>query len=188
MPTFRKGGGYNRSDSERELPLGIPLIESQEAFDRLNDFLEEQNILLVIKLHPMQDPSTYANLKETHNIRVLNGLDVKRLQIDNYRLMKGADAMLSDYSSSAFQYLLLNRPIGFVLSDLKDYRLGLCVDNVDDYLVGHRIFGYDDFVQFFKDVAEGKDEYVQQRVKLADWLFDNCNGSSAEQLVKFMGL
>lgn len=26
MPTFRKGGGYNRNDSEREQPLGIPLI------------------------------------------------------------------------------------------------------------------------------------------------------------------
>lgn len=188
MPTFRKGGGYKRADSDHELPLGIPLIESQEAFDQLDAFLAEQNILLVIKLHPMQDPSTYVNLKETHNIRVLNGMDVKRLNIDNYRLMKGADAMLSDYSSSAFQFLLLNRPVGFVLSDLKDYRLGLCVDNVDDYLVGHRIFVYDDFVQFFKDVAEEKDEYEQQRVELADWLFDNCNGSSAELLVKFMGL
>lgn len=188
MPTFRKGGGYNRSDSDHELPLGVPLIESQEDFDRLDAFLAQQDILLVIKLHPMQDPSTYAALRETHNIRVLTGEDVKRLDIDNYRLMLCADALLSDYSSSAFQFLMLDRPIGFVLSDLGDYKLGLCVDNADDYLVGHRIFTYADLERFFCDLTAGNDEYVQQRQRLRGWLYTYQDGNSCQRLAEFMGV
>ena len=32
MPTFRKGGGYNRNDSSKEQKLGIPLIQSIDSY------------------------------------------------------------------------------------------------------------------------------------------------------------
>ncbi len=186
MPTFRRGGGFNRSDSTKELPLGIPLIESQEDFARLDNFLAKNNILLVIKLHPMQDADTYKDLKSTHNIKVLTGTDVKRLNIDNSRLLNCADALLSDYSSAAYNFLLLNRPLGFVLSDLKDYKIGLCVDNPEFFLAGHEIYNFDDFVAFFEDVAADRDEYKQKRETLLPWLYKYRDGRSCERLLEFL--
>lgn len=186
MPTFRRGGGHNRSDSTRELPLGIPLIESAEDFARLDSFLSNNNILLVIKLHPMQDPDTYKDLKSTHNIKVLTGADVKALDIDNSRLLNCADALLSDYSSAAYNFLLLNRPIGFVLSDLKDYKIGLCVDNPEFFLAGHEIYSFEEFVAFFEDVAANRDEYRQKREALLPWLYKYRDGKSCERLSKFL--
>ena len=39
MPTFRKGGGYDRQDSESIGALGIPLIKDLEEYNKLNEFL-----------------------------------------------------------------------------------------------------------------------------------------------------
>ena len=188
MPTFRKGGGAGRNDSVGDLPLGIPLVESHEMLTRLNEYLASQNILLVIKLHPMQDPETYRGLEETDFIRVLNGQTVKERAIDNYRLLMGSDALLSDYSSISFAFLRLDRPIGFVLSDLKDYKLGLSVEDPEPYLAGQKIFDFDGMLSFIKSVAEEKDLYAEKRHALQDYLFDYRDGNAAKRLADFMGL
>lgn len=188
MPTFRKGGGYKRVDSDVDFPFGIPLIDSEEMFEKLDMTLAELGVILVIKIHPMQDLETIAKLKETGNIKILTGITVKKLMIDNYRLMANADALISDYSSAAFSYLLMNRPIGFVLSDLKDYKLGLCVDNVEDYLVGDKIFTSNDMIKFIENVASNNDVFQDKRSKLIKWLHKYQDGNSCRRLVKFMGL
>ncbi|GEP65540.1 hypothetical protein CBE01nite_33080 [Clostridium beijerinckii] len=188
MPTFRKGGGYKRVDSDAELPFGIPMIDSVEMFEKLDRILNKFGVILVIKIHPMQDLETIANLSETPNIKILTGITVKELMIDNYRLMANVDALISDYSASAFSYLLMNRPIGFVLSDLKDYKLGLCVDNVEDYLVGDKIFTFNDMIKFIENVASNNDVFKDRRSKLIKWLYKYQDGNSCRRLVEFMGL
>ena len=188
MPTFRKGGGQGRNDSTAELPLGIPLIENREMLKRLNDYLAKKKTLLVIKLHPMQDPETYRDLEETEFIRVLNGQTVKELGIDNYRLLKSTDALLSDYSSIAFAFLRLDRPIGFVLSDLKDYKLGLGVADPEPFLAGQKIFDFEDMLAFIRNVVEENDAFVEKRHALQDYLFDHRDGNASQRLADFMGL
>lgn len=188
MPTFRKGGGFDRNDSTRELPLGIPLIERLDELYALDKVLSENNILLVIKLHPMQVPETYSELRETKNIRVINGQDVKRLNIDNSRLLNCADALISDYSSAAYNFLLLNRPLGFMLSDLKDYKIGLCVEDPEPFLVGRKIFDFADFKAFFEDIAANKDDYKAERERLIKWLYKYTDGKSSERLLKLLGV
>lgn len=188
MPTFRKGGGNKRNDSNAELPIGIPLIKDEKMLNDLSDILVKLDILLTIKIHPMQDLSTIENLRKKNNIVILTGDSVKSMNIDNYRLMACSDALISDYSASAFSFLLLNRPIGFVLSDLHDYKLGLCVKNVDDYLVGHKIYNFIDFVNFLTDVCDENDEYWLERTSLIKWLYKYQDGNSCLRLAKFLRL
>ena len=189
MPTFRKGG-VGRIDSNAEYTYGIPLIEKQEEFGTLQRTLEELDILLIIKIHPMQDKeSTKLLMKCTSdNISVLTGDTVKQLDIDNYRLLKDADALISDYSSIAYSYILLDRPIGFVLSDLNDMKYGFCVDNPDFFMTGQRIYTLDDMISFIQNVSENKDEYREERRNLCNWLHEHQDGNSCERIVKFLNL
>ena len=108
MPTFRKGGGYHRNDSRKEQKLGIPLIETQEQYLKLNNYLAENDVFLIIKIHPKQDLEN-LKIKDESNIKVLTGETVKKLEIDNYALMKCADALISDYSGAAYEYLQLTK-------------------------------------------------------------------------------
>ena len=186
MPTFRKGGGYKRNDSTREFPFGVPLIEKKETLDELQVYLAQRESLLIIKIHPMQDPETYKDLKNYDNIIVLDGKTVKKLGIDNYHLIKSADALISDYSSIAYSYLLLNRPMAFTLDDMHEYKLGFAMDNYEDYIVGHKIYTFEDFYAFLRDVLEERDDYRIAREQLMEKLYRYRDGDSCKRIIEFM--
>ena len=187
MPTFRKGGSPGRNDSTIDQPLGIPLINDLETYGRLNEYLKANNSFMIIKIHPGQE---LDNLKITDmsNIKVVTKYTVKELQLDPYRLMKSADAFISDYSSSSYQYLLLNRPIAFVLADLREYKLGFCVDNMEDFLPGEYIYTYEDFIAFLDHSFHGYDTCREKREKLLEHFYEYQDGNACKRLVEFMEL
>ena len=187
MPTFRKGGGYKRNDSTKEQPLGIPIIESEEELKQLNDELVKMDMLLIIKIHPMQDPET-IKVHGMSNVCVLTGSTVKNLNVDNYRLLKDSDALLSDYSSIAYDYLMLNRPIGYDFSDLDSYTNGLCVDNPDEYIAGPKIYCYDELLGIPERCSEEKDSYKKQREELCGRIYKYTDGNNSKRIAEFMKL
>jgi len=187
MPTFRKSDDLNRNDSNADFPFGIPLIFDIEAYKQLNCFLTKTNSLLIIKFHPAQSISD-LKISSMSNIKVLTKDTVKNLAIDINNLMKNADALISDYSSSAYQYLLLNRPIAFVLSDYNDYKLGFSVNNYEQFLPGEHIYNFKDFISFLDHVVHNEDSYMDKRNELLAFLYEYRDGNACKRLVDFMKL
>lgn len=187
MPTFRKiKDNINRIDGSFNQPLGIPIFTNKNELADLNKILSTLDCLLIIKIHPMQDPSTIRELSNQSNITVLSAEKTKELEVDNYRLMKHANALISDYSSATYSYLLLDRPIGFVLEDLDTYKRGLIVSNFKDYMPGQIINSLPEFISFCENVCHGIDCYSRERKKLLDWLYENKEGHSVEKLIDFL--
>lgn len=187
MPTFRKGGGVGRNDSNKEQPLGIPLLNSLTEYTQLNNRLKENDSLLIIKIHPMQDLSN-LKIKSMSNITVLTGDDVKNKNIDNYRLLPCTDAMISDYSGVAYEYLKLDKPIAYVLEDMKDYKLGFVVEDINSLLAGPKIYRFEDLLGFVDDVVSGNDKYENKRHQVRDFIYKYCDGNSCQRIADFMGL
>ncbi|WP_199825302.1 CDP-glycerol glycerophosphotransferase family protein [Gorillibacterium timonense] len=187
MPTFRKGGGYNRNDSNIELPLGIPVLENEKQYDELNKYLKQLDILLIIKMHPMQEKSS-IKISDKSNILVLRGEDVKRLGINTYQLLKETDALISDYSSISFDYLLLNKPIAYVFSDLAEYKNGLISDAPEELMAGFIINNFMELLDFIDGISSSTDEYNEKRAELRNRIFEFCDGNSAKRLVDFLDL
>lgn len=187
MPTFRKGNKY-RNDSQIELPLGIPLFMNIQEISSLNDYLKSNNSLLIIKIHPMQPKESYKLLKETSNIKVVDAMRTKELNIDSYRLMKSCDALISDYSSSAFSFLLLNRPIGFVLADLPYYKLGKYINKYKEFLPGNEIYTINEMFTFFDNVIKGKDFLADKRASVIKFFFEFNDGKACSRLAEFLSL
>lgn len=185
MPTFRKGG-FHREDGTVG-PLGVPLIPDQKTWMQLDKQLNELGLLLILKIHPMQDLRD-LKVTETPNIRILTGVSVKTLGVDNYRLMKDCDAMLSDYSSAAYDFLYLDRPIAYDLSDLSDYRIGLCVDDPQNYMAGPVIRGMEDLYAFLSDLAAGRDRFAEARQALRRKLFDYTDADNCRRAADLLGL
>lgn len=186
MPTFRRSIN-NRTDSIFPQRLGIPLIQTKDEYLELNNCLSQLNILLIIKIHPKQDLST-LNICDLSNIKVLTGEMVKHKDIDNYRLMKDVDALISDYSSVAYDFLHLDRPIAYELSDLEGYIRGFIVDDIHEMMAGHEIREIKELYEFINDVAEGNDRYSVERKELFDRVFKYHDGNSCERIVKLLGL
>ncbi len=187
MPTFRKPLDFTRNDSTRELPLGIPIFNSMEEVEAFNHRLAQENTLMIVKIHPMQDMTT-VKIHSLSNITVLDGVAVKRLGVDNFRLMKDTDAIISDYSSVAYDFLHLDRPIGYTLDDAEDYTAGFIVDDPRSLMAGHLIYDQKQFTAFVEDVLVGNDPYRDARHQLFDKVFACHDGNSSQRLAAFMGL
>ncbi len=186
MPTFRRGVN-NRNDSNIELPLGVPLINDLSDYKKLNYLLKINKMFLIIKIHPMQDLNT-LKLLNLSNINILTGDIVKKLGIDNFRLMSCCDAMISDYSGAAYDFLQLNRPIAYVLSDMDEYKLGFVVEDIHSLIAGHEIYKYEDMVQFLNDVSCENDMYRKKREKIRNYIYKYHDGDNSKRLVSLMRL
>ncbi len=187
MPTFRSNS-KDRNDSEISYPLGIPLINSMDELELINNCCREHDCLLIIKLHPMQIKESYRDLKEMSHIAVLDGEKTKRLGIDNCRLMRSCHAMISDYSSAPYSFLMLNRPIAFDFSDLPFYKLGLNELDIDEFTPGKRIYSLGDMLDFLNSCFAGDDDYREAREHLLHKLYEYCDGNASYRLAVQLGL
>ena len=175
MPTFRQAVG-GRIDSSEFFPYGIPLVQSREDLDDLSRVLKDAGVRLIIKLHPKQDTS-HIQSDMPDGIMFLTGQTIKHSNGDNYDYMLDADALISDYSGATYEYLVLNRPVGFVLSDLSQYRLGM-IKNAEKYMPGAKILNIDQLYGFIKEIGSGIDQFKEDRQHFIDWLYQpKCSGA-----------
>lgn len=121
MPTFRKSDLGGCAENEIELPCQLPAIQNMNELKELDSYLREQEIILIIKKHPLQTEWD-ENEQEFTNIRYVAEALLEKKQIKLYELIGISDGLLSDYSSVAVDYLLLDRPLGYVLADYNIYK------------------------------------------------------------------
>lgn len=186
MPTFRQGVAVDRNDSSGDYPYGVPLVRDRRALEKLAGVLRQYNVRLVIKLHPKQDLSSITS-DMPEGIEFITGDSIKLQKFDNYDLMLEADAMIGDFSGAIYEYLVLNRPIAFVLSDLSEYKIGL-IDNAEKYMVGPKIYNFDDLETFIRDVSNGTDSFSLEREELLRRMYDLSDGCSSERLSGILGI
>lgn len=187
MPTFRVGISDNRSDSTKIQKLGIPLFNSITDLRDINDFLKNNDNLLIIKLHPRQKIDKLIT-EHFSNIIILTGDDAKKLNIDNYKLLKNVDALISDYSSIVFDFLQLDKPVAYVFDDIFDYKLGFIVDDVHSLVAGKEIYNIKDFKDFIKSISNDVDLFGEKRKLIRNEVFDYLDNSSCERLIKLVGI
>ena len=186
-PTFRVHENYSRRDSEKKFRFGMPLLDQDEDLKALLDALKKRNILLVVKPHIHQELSE-LKVNETEHIRIVKQDALEQLDSNVYDLMKLSDAMITDYSSIGFDYMLLNRPIGYTIDDIEQYTIGFSVQNPLDYMPGMKMKKIEDLLKFIVLVAFSRDDYKEERERLRDRLYAYQDGNNSERLLRLLGL
>lgn len=98
MPTWRVGAPDIVADAFPDL-------------EQLNNTLKAQNVLLILKMH----------LYSTSSINSCSHIKVFPPEWDIYPFLNKTDLLITDYSSIAFDYALVNKPVVFYSYDLKEY-------------------------------------------------------------------
>lgn len=166
MPTFRNDakGRFNSYDDVAAFPL-MPNLSDWEALDyvcRIN------RVMLVVKLHMYQVDYDIDFCKFT-NICILSNEDFEKAGVIMYEFLANTDALISDYSSVAVDYLVVNKPIAFALDDYKTYsdkRGFIFKEQTLDYMPGHHLFDSRSLHTFIEDVANDRDIYVEARLRM----------------------
>lgn len=182
LPTFRQLTGSIRRDSVEENPL--ELIRTDREWLMLDGLLNNTKQRLVIKKHP-REKIEFSILSYCTNINIITENDLKNSGLLLHQVLAQTDALITDYSGIAFEFMLLNRPIGYVVSDMQKYIRGFAVKNPLDFMPGPKIHNLNEMFMYIKDVAESIDQYKTERAELVKKLFqEKAYKNGAKELIE----
>ena len=187
LPTLRQSKTVKRNDVKHTAPLGIPLIKSKEELELMEKHLDKLDVKLIIKPHPHQDLSVYK-IGHYKNIVFLPQDVLDQYDFTIHSLMRETDALITDYSSIAFDYMLLDRPIAYTVDDMEDYMIGFSVGNPFDYMPGEKLYACEDIFRFIQNVEDGTDSYANQRREIRDYVHEYQDDKNSERFLKIMGM
>lgn len=191
LPTFRsteqKLAQLNEYELESE--TGLPIVNTREKLERLNAVLRERDIVLLVKLHPFQNREM-VRCEKCSNVILLENEDLLEHDIPINRLLGQADALISDYSSAAVDYMLLDRPIAFMLEDVEEYEQsrGFVFENIREWLPGKEIFAFEDVCAFVEEVAKQQDSTADKRRSLRARMHQYCDDGNCRRIFEAFGI
>lgn len=187
FPTFRTAAESLSilSEEGKMSETGLPIVDTIDKLTKLNDLLTDSKLTLIIKLHPFQEKSA-INCVGLTNIILLDNHELYFRDIQANQLLSRADALISDYSSAAVDYMLLDRPIAFTLDDVEEYALsrGFVFTPIQDWLPGKALYTFDQFCVFLEEVAAGEDSTRNKRRVLADKMHKYHDGNSCKRIIE----
>ncbi len=162
MPTFRndKNNVFNETDEIKDFPL----IKNLDTWKNIDKLCQTLKIILVVKLHPKQKEYLIPFDKFT-NILQLDNEDFEMANIAMYEFVGLTDALITDYSSIAVDYLVVDKPIAYTLDDFDIYRnaRGFVFDDPRGYMPGHHLYSITDLYHFLHDISYGRDDFAEKR-------------------------
>lgn len=162
LPTFR--------------PYDIGELEEILQPCLLNKLLKDNDANLYIKGH--------ANSKFSTDIEASNIFTLDPA-IDIYPLLRHTDILVTDYSSVAFDYLLLNRPIIYYTFDLDKYQTnrGFQAD-FESLTPGPKTSTPSELRQQLKSIFNGNDKYFDERMSLRSQIHTSSDGKYSQRVYK----
>lgn len=183
MPTFRndKEGILTESACITQFPL----VADKEQWMKLDHLCLGKNVMLIIKLHHLQ-PAYDIPFEKFTNICRINNSTFEKAEVQMYEFLAKTDALITDYSSVAVDYLITNRPIAFALQDYEEYKRtrGFVFEDPREYMPGHHLYSFEDLKGFVSDVSAGSDPYQNKRTKMFNVAITRSNDYCKDVLDK----
>lgn len=166
-PTLRDTGGEGISDGILDL-------------ENLNQFALKNDLVFVFKLHPLPQYQTISD----HFERIIWYDNVK----DVYPFLPYVDAMISDYSSIYLDYILLNRPILFLLYDREKYETKdrELHSFFDDFIVGPVAVNQNQLEENLLNTFKSNDQFKQKREEIIKKSYRYIDDKGAERVYEFI--
>ena len=165
MPTWRN---WLKSENQKfEDTKYFQNIANLITDKKLNDYLEKNNIKLNVYIHQlMQDHlKNFGNIKLGKNIRILP----KEVNITEE--LQKSKLLITDYSSVAYDFYYLNKPIIFFQFDKREYeeKVGSYV-NLDKDLFGKQVKTVEKCVEEIIEISENNFHYDKEMKQKSDKL------------------
>ena len=187
MPTYRQHWAHEEKALENTYPYGMPCVETKEQLQRLEEQLAEHNILLLFRPHPVQDLSVFHK-EELPHIRIADDVFLASMECTLYELLAQTDALITDYSSVYFDYLLTDRPIALTIADREEYftRFTLAFPDYKEAVKGFYIETFSQLSSFLAEIAEGVDSAREERMSAKEKYHTKDAGNSAKAIVDLL--
>lgn len=189
MPTFRKSKNAELSEEYFANETGLPLLDTKEKFEEFSKLCESLGIVCIIKIHHLQAESAFFKSK-FNNILFLTDEIINDSGIQLYQLVSETDALITDYSSISTDYLLLDRPIIYIVDDYEMYKesRGFVFDDVLKLFPGYHIVNEEQLNEAINETASGTDSYSDTRLKVQKQMNTYSDGCVCKRIVDYLKL
>lgn len=182
-PTFRQ----HKTVAINATANALPIIHDETQAQKLNEIAKQNKVLIVLKPHFAQDVSRIkaCNLS---NIKFIDDSFFAENQISSYQFIAACDALITDYSSVYYDYLLCDKPIALVWEDYEEYRktTNFAVD-MDYYMKGgEKVYNLADFESFLKNLSSGNDRLKAERKEICEWANFSNDAKNAIRVTDFI--
>lgn len=169
LPTFRNAG------------IDIPV-----DFERLDAFLGRHGMYMIVKLHYY----VYENIVKGFSEGTLGceNIDFVTKNIDVYPLLRHCDILVTDYSSVAYDFLLLDREIVFFVFDYEEYVefYGEFLFLFERFTPGVKVKSEGRLIQALEEIRRGNIGFREDRERIKRMFFDHLDSRSAEGIVSLV--
>lgn len=173
------------TDAER-LVVYLPTYREDDTnpadhvdFGRLDRFLAERDAAMLVKFHPFSDPGFDPERFEC--------LHVLPVGFDVYPLLRETDALVTDYSSVYFDYLLLDRPVVFYAYDRERYgeSPGFYFE-YEEVTPGPVAETFDELLAAIELALESPDADADERERVRRLAFDHPDDRATERVREYV--
>ena len=183
VPTWRN---YEYRDGAKNNIYTRSLFGYDELYtDRINSILKEHNSILIAKLHPLQcNVDVRSSIRE--NILLYSDVE-QQLQCSLYQLLNIADGMITDYTTTYWDFLNRDKPVIFNFYDYDRYAetRGFSFNPIEFFCAGKIVKNGEDLSEAIADLLNDKDDYKDARHRLRT-LFDcHCDGNSTKRVAEY---
>lgn len=181
-PTYRQ-----HKDHFSHSSISLPVLHDEKTAKQINSCAAKYDILLVIKPHPAQDLSVIRALNLDHLKFIYDDFFIEH-GITAHEFLAKTDAMITDYSSIVFDYILTGKPIALTFEDYEEYKekVGFAIDMDILRSCSTMLDTVEDFERFFRDLVEGNDPLKEKREEVMRLTNTYLDGNSTKRVVDWM--
>lgn len=179
LPTYRQNRwGANHSS------ISIPVIHDENAASVINECAKKNNVLIVVKPHPAQVMSFVLKMNLSNLVFIDNDFLTEK-GVNNYELLGASDALITDYSSVYFDYLIADKPIGLCWEDFEEYKKneGFTIDPEIIMKGGEKIYNPEELCSFIERISNGEDFLNGERRKICKLVHKYPDGGATKRVV-----
>lgn len=158
-------------------------LDKQFDFKQLNQWCVDHNMVFVIRRH------FYHKDEEVDFSKYSNITDITKKSMDIQEILMDTDILISDYSSTYIDYLLLDRPLIFYNFDYEDYLKNdrEMYYDYEEVTPGYKVGTFDELMKELDMISDGKDQFEQERERVRN-LFYCKEGQQmvGEKLLQFL--
>lgn len=180
---------------QSKIILYVPTFRKEESVDlfpfedfdssKIDDFLESQDVIIITRKH-YYDGKTNNDSK---NLRIFN-FPSSNIKVDVQEVLNITDILATDYSGIYFDYLIKNKPIIFINSDIEEYKQewGFLFD-YEKFTPGNKVNSYKLFTEAIVNAIKKPNHYNNQRKDIKNTIIElNDSQSSINKTLKLIGV
>jgi len=159
---------------------------SEDTLMRLDEMLQANNSIIIAKTHPVQIQTN--NITSYNSKRVFLFSDIENtVNVSLYDILAMSDMLITDYTTTVFDFLNADKPIVFYCYDYDKYvsTRGFFINPITPLCPGKFTYTLDELIDEIDSIIKNGDNEADKRRFLSELIIRYHDGYSSKRILNY---